>query len=666
MSNDTKIKKIESNRKMSLVSKVAIAATFFLVVTSLTLVTMSGLFSVLQARSSTSLMFEHITEAAVLAVRVEFDGIKSTVEELGISADMYTSKMSHEELHEYLEERTSAYDFKDLYLTDEKGKTEEGIDFSQYDFYLEAISGNVCLLPPQVTADGSASDIMVSAPIYKGGVKGNKIVGTVIAVVDGKRLSEIVSSVNVGETGDVYVIDQTGRTIADAEYSYVLSQENTIEASATDDSLVEFAEAEKAALAGDMASALVDYEGERSFLCVAPLEGYGWAVGAMASQSEYIDAYVKAAIFSVIVAFVLIGITFLVMRKWMHDSLDPLKKVAVLVKGVAGGDYSQSMSYNSMDEIGEIVSACNAMIDSNSAVIEDAGRVLGAMAVGDFTQTPNAQYVGVFKQLEEALQRICANMHVTFKTISDVSQSVGNGSQEVDAGATTLAQGTTEQAAAIEQLSSTLNDVIKQVHLTATHSAEADKIVVEANTKAVKGAEQMKLLEEAMANIEHTSNDISKIIKSIEDIAFQTNILALNAAVEAARAGSAGKGFSVVADEVRSLAAKSADAAKSTTELIEAALVAIGNGVEASKITGQYLADVTASMQGVVEKIEEISRATGEQSDALDQIASGADQISSVVQTNSATAEESAAASASMKMEADRLQGIMAKIKISN
>ena len=651
-------------RNMSIVTKVAIAATFFLVTTSTLLTAMSGLFSILQSRESTKVMFEHITEAAALAVKSEFDGIKDTVEELGMTADLYERAMNHEELHEYLEDRAAAYRFKAIYLTNTNGVTEEGIDFSQYNFCQRAINGEVCLLAPQVTAAGDASDIMVSAPIYKGGIKGSTIVGAVIVVIDGYRLTELISGVNVGETGDVYVIDETGRTIADIMYEYVLSEENTIASVATDPEAAPFANVEKLALAGESAVDIVKYDGDKNFLCVVPLEGYGWALGAMALEMEYIGAYVKAAVFSLIVAVVMVGIAFLVMRKWLHDALDPLKDVAKLVKGVSEGDYSNKVEYANSDEIGDIVNACNVMVDSNSAVIGDAGKVLSAMANGDFTAYPSATYLGEFKQLESALQRICKNMRETFRTIASVSQSVGHGSQEVDAGATTLAQGTTEQAASIEELVSTLNDVIKQVHTTATNSKEADKLVAQANAKAVKGSEQMALLEDAMAEIEHTSNEISRIIKSIEDIAFQTNILALNAAVEAARAGTAGKGFSVVADEVRSLAAKSAAAAKDTAERIEAALAAIGKGVDASKVTGQYLAEVTADMREVVERIDEISNATGEQSISLDQIATGTDQISAVVQTNSATAEQSAAASASMRMEADKLQNIVAHLKI--
>ena len=664
MTSMSKKKTILGDRRMALVTQVAIIATVLLVITSFLLTAVSGLLSVWQSRTTSLQNFEHIVKAAALAVESEFDGFKDTVAELGMTADLYTKKMNHEELHEYLEDRANAYGFKTIYITNAAGVTEEGVDFSSYNFYQEAIAGRVCLLAPQVTRDGTGTDIMISAPIYKGGSVDGGIIGTVIVVMDGKILSDILQGVTVGQTGDVYVIDRDGRTVADQDYSFVIAQENTIKSSAEDKDLVPFAEIEENALAGSTASGIVKYEGKRTLLCVSPLSSYGWAIGVLADEDEYVGPYTDAAKFSCLLAVAFIIISFIVLRTWMHKLLDPLKGVSALVIKVSSGDYSDSITYNKNDEIGDIVTACNNMVNNNLAVINDVGSVLGSMAMGDFTARPSFHYNGEFGSLEKSVTRICNNMQETFVTIAQASQSVGNGACEVDSGATTLAQGTTEQAAAIEQLSSTLNEIIQQVHDTAAHAKDAEAIVTAASERAVNGNEQMRVLETAMTNIETTSKDISKIIKSIEDIAFQTNILALNAAVEAARAGTAGKGFSVVADEVRSLAAKSAEAAKNTTELIEAALSAVGSGVEASKVTSKYLQEVTEHMRNVVSKIGEITGATDEQSCALDQVAVGVDQISAVVQTNSATAEESAAASASMKSEADRMQSLMSRIKI--
>ena len=225
------------------------------------------------------------------------------------------------------------------------------------------------------------------------------------------------------------------------------------------------------------------------------------------------------------------------------------------------------------------------------------------------------------------------------------ADQVSAGSDEVSNGAQVLAQGSTEQASAIEELSASIDTVAGQVKQNADHAVDANSQMAVVGDEMEKSNSEMKKMLDAMSDINESSTKIAKIIKAIEDIAFQTNILALNAAVEAARAGAAGKGFAVVADEVRNLAGKSAEAATNTNVLITSSVEAVQNGMKIADATAQTLVEAVNGSKEVMGLIEQISAASKEQALSIEQITQGVEQISGVVQTNSATAEESAAAS---------------------
>lgn len=258
------------------------------------------------------------------------------------------------------------------------------------------------------------------------------------------------------------------------------------------------------------------------------------------------------------------------------------------------------------------------------------------------------------KQLEALLNQI-----------EDICPVLSSGAEQVASSSQALAQGATEQAAAVEQLSASVSMISGQINDNADNAKKADGMAIKATSSIQSSNQQMGQLMASMNTIESKSHEISKIIKTIEDIAFQTNILALNAAVEAARAGSAGKGFAVVADEVRNLAAKSADAAKNTTALIEDSVSSIADGVRLAEIANKELNEAVQNVVSTTELISEITKATGEQALAVSQVTIGVDQISSVVQTNSATSEETAAASEELSTQADMLKKLTETFQMS-
>ncbi len=636
----------------------------FMVLTVMAVTTTSSVGAVLEARSTTLDSFEKIATSVAMAVEEELHGIQSTVEELGVSASLYISTLKESELSAYLEERARTYDFEKIYITDTAGMTGTGIDFSGYDFYKAAITGDVYISPPQVTVNKESSDIMAAAPVWKNGIKGTEIIGTVIVVMDGFRLTEIVSSVSVGETGGLYIIDSTGTTIADPSYETVLNGENTIMESETDSSLVEFAEAEKSALAGNTVITRASFDGDVCFLCAYPMKEFGWVLGAYATSWEYVGGSITMAYICVTIAAAICLVAVFALRAFIKKLTRPIGDVVDAANEVAKGNYNVQMSYTKNDEIGDMVKAFHQMIDATKDCIADVSHVLTEMSKGNFTVQPSVKYPGVFSTLGMAATTISENMRDTLSTIGNVASEVSTGADQVDSAASTLSQGTAEQAAALEELYSTLGDITARVKTTAANAQETMTLTTEVNDEIQQGNEQMHKLSDAMVNIENTSRNISAIAKSIEDIAFQTNILALNAAIEAARAGQAGKGFSVVAEEVRSLAGKASDAAKTTTEMADSALSAIATGSEISIQTAQSMETIAGHISNMSEKIIEITSASEEQSNAISEITAGVEQVSAVVQSNSATAEESAAASTSLAQEAKRLTDIFSHFKI--
>lgn len=342
----------------------------------------------------------------------------------------------------------------------------------------------------------------------------------------------------------------------------------------------------------------------------------------------------------------------------------PLVEIEQSAKKMAVGDYDVEIGYHSQDEVGSLAESMRQMTKTTKTIIEDTSRALNQIAGGNFDLTPEANFIGVYKGIETAITAIIKDLSHTMSQIKITADQVSGGSEQVSAGAQALAQGATEQASSVEELSASLNEISEQIKDNA-HSAEAaSSVVAQVSNHIQTSNHQMGEMMKAMAEISDSSSQISKIIKAIEDIAFQTNILALNAAVEAARAGASGKGFAVVADEVRNLATKSSEAAKQTNVLIEGSVVCVENGVKIADETAKSLFEVVEGAREVTSLITKISDASAAQANSIAQINSGVELISCVVQSNSATSEESAAASETLKEQANGMRTMISRFKL--
>ena len=297
-------------------------------------------------------------------------------------------------------------------------------------------------------------------------------------------------------------------------------------------------------------------------------------------------------------------------------------------------------------------------------IINEINKGLDKLAEGDLNYRLPDDWKGDFGLISGKYNDITASLRKTFRNIDSASNQVSNGSQQVADGAQTLSQGATEQAASIDQLNDQISTISKKVDNTADFAANAMKVVNDTGDKIRECGDEMSQMLTAMDDINKSSAEISKIIKVIDDIAFQTNILALNAAVEAARAGNAGKGFAVVADEVRNLAAKSAEAANQTTSLIENSIESVKRGADIAHETAGTLDKIVKNASLISDEVSKISDASNEQASEIRRVSQGVEQIAAVVQSNTATAEESAATSEELSGQSGVLRNLLAHFKI--
>lgn len=612
-------------------------------------------------------------QTAVLAaerVQQELEVYKNVVMEVGCIPQLSDSEVSVEDKQVIIDERVSMHDFQRGNIVGADGiSIFDGNDYSDREYVRQAMEGNVYVSEPLISKVTGELSIMVAAPLYSEGNYGKSVAGVVYFVPRETFLNDIVSSIQVGENSRAYMINKSGGTIADVTLDTITVQ-NIEEEAKSDPALKELAAIHSEMRQGKNGFGSYVNGEDKMFAAYAPVPGTdGWSIAVTAPQLNYLASTRDAMVINIAVIAASILISVIVALILATNIGRPMKACVKRMQLLVEGDLETPMpKITSKDETGVLVRTTQSLVEGLRIVINDISYLLNEMANQNLdVHTEHEEvYVGSFQDILVSMRNMRLELSGAMRQVNHSAQEVANASSQLSSSAQTLSQGTAEQASSVQELAARISVISEEVKDTADGALDVRSQTHQTGEEVFLCNQKMQTLVEAMEKIQASSEEIEKILKTIDDIAFQTNILALNAAVEAARAGSAGKGFAVVAEEVRNLAGKSAQAAKNTSELIGNSTDAVHIGTGIAQNTADVLLGVVNSIQTVVEAIDHIAVISGEQSESVERVSEGINQISVVVQSNSATAEEGAAASEQLSAEAASLKELVGQFTLSS
>lgn len=620
----------------------------------------------LNYRSTIATVDQMMSETAVLAaerIEQELTAYKNVAMDTGCIPQLSDNTISVEEKQDIINERAKMHGFQRGNIIGMDGLSIfDGKDYSDREYVKQAMMGNVYVSEPLISKITGELSIMVAAPLYADGIQGSSIEGVVYFVPPETFLNSIVSSIKVAQSSRAYMINREGDTIADVTLDTITTQNIEREAQ-SDSSLKELADLHKNMRQGSSGFGSFKSSDGSRFMAYAPVNGTdGWSVAVTALKSEYLSNTYFAMVINLLVIVASILASIVVALKLSGNISAPMQACAKRMKLLVEGDLKSPVpQVKGHDETAELTRSTANMVQGLNTIINDISYLLNEMANQNFDiqSSHRDSYVGEFQNILLSMRNLKVELSNTIRQIDTSAGQVSSASGQVSTGAQSLSQGSISQASAVEELAATINEISESAKKTSSAAEEAGQSVNQAGAQLGISMEYVKDLNSAMEKISTSSEEISKIIATIESIAFQTNILALNAAVEAARAGSSGKGFAVVADEVRNLASKSEEASKATKELIESSIASVNEGSQVVNKVTESLERTSAIAGNVTTQMNIVVNAVENQNVAITQITEGIDQISSVVQTNSATAQESAAASEELSAEAASLKRLV-------
>ena len=592
-------------------------------------------------------------EAWVGDLQTDIGALKTGIEgPLGVALvdrDDYGVQRTNKGLQDF-SQKYDYYEF--LAVADVDGQTVAASDpaligqlnVGDREYFREAMSERVAvsdILKSKVTGKPIC---VLALPVTLAG----RVQGVLYAAVDITRFSSrVIDSIQVGREGYAYLMAQNGLLAAHPDKSAVLST-----------NLREYDFGRKMAT---MKNGLLVYtfQGIEKLVAFRTDELTGWTVGVGASSADIFSAAVEIRNKNILVAAIILLAATLVIVLVVNPIIRSLQSGVAFAETIRSGDLSRRMNLRRGDEIGQLALALDAMAEG----LNQKAQVAEIIAAGDLTvEVPIASDKD---QLGQALQSMIGSLRDLIGQIQFSGENIASGSAQVADSSQSLSQGATESAASLEEIAASMTELASQTQLNAENATQANQLVGNAKNAAEKGNLQMQQMVSAMGDINQAGQNISKIIRVIDEIAFQTNLLALNAAVEAARAGQHGKGFAVVAEEVRNLAARSAKAAKETEELIDGSVKKAQDGAAIADETAASLQEIVREIARVTNLVGEIAAASKEQSEGILQINQGLDQIDQVTQRNTSNAEEGAAAAEELSIQAQDLRKMLGRFRLA-
>ena len=604
------MKSIKSKIQISMLSVVLVGSVLIGVITAL--LNASGIDDVMTKTLGPA------TQMAADAVEWKMGSYWTALQEAAASDIFRDSDPTAPELIPLRDDIAQRNGFLYIGKMDASGFSSTGYNYAEEDYFQQCKS----TMKPYISDimnDGQQMIFLLEVPIITNG----RFAGVVYGGISADFLSDIVVNLTIGGDGVAYVLDNKGNVIGHREASIVEEGSNMIEAAKTDPSVADVAAVNQRMLQGETGFGAYNFYGDNKFVGFAPIGGnQEWSIAIETSQREFKSSLDRSIVLTVLVVVLVVLATFPVAVKVGRSISGPIQACVARLEKMADGDlHTPSPQVKSKDETAQLARALETMLSRLNDVAQDVSHHLGKMAQGDFRENITRTYWGDFVAME--------------------------------------------QASAIHELSATADSIAENARQTAAAAEEAGHFVTQAGAQLGVSVSYVQELNAAMEKISGSSTEISKIIDTIENIAFQTNILALNAAVEAARAGSAGKGFAVVADEVRNLASKSDEAAKATKELIEGSIAAVAEGGQVVAKVTQSLDKTSSIAENVTIKVDAVVEAVENQTTAISQVTEGIDQISSVIQSTSATSEQSAATAQELSDQSLLMNSLVRKFRLN-